>query len=62
MKRARSPLKFAEAEGIAPDLHAKWEVVVGSPAPMPADDPRWADLIQLILRRAVQLHEEKADV
>lgn len=52
---------FPDAERIGWELHARWELMAGSEAPMDADDLAWADMVQFVLRRASELTRERGD-
>lgn len=43
-------LRFSEAEAVGADVRERWSLITGEE---PRGDPiRWADLVQLVLRRA----------
>jgi hypothetical protein len=54
-------LKFNEAERLGGELHARWNLMTGGDAPLEADDPAWADIVQFIIRRASVVVRERVD-
>ena len=46
---------YAEAEAIGTELHARWQAMTGTDAPLHVDDYAWADMVQFALRRASEI-------
>lgn len=44
-------LTYSEAEDVGGALHDRWHDLTGA-APAPRDDFAWADLVQLVVRKA----------
>lgn len=57
MKRARSPLNHDQAEVVGAKLHDRWKSLTNHKPPFPADDLRWADVVQFTLREGAVLKE-----
>jgi hypothetical protein len=53
-------LTFSQAEALGREIHDHWEKMAGS-APLSRDDCGWADIVQLVIRRARDMAQREAE-